>query len=255
MSSKPINMSGTRYGNLVAVSPLCTKANGNVVWQFICDCGNAAEIDGYQVRSGRIWTCKVCSAQRSRQASVTHGLSTSPEYSVWESMNTRCHNKRATAFADYGGRGITVCQRWRESFAAFISDMGARPTSEHTIERLDVNGNYEPNNCCWITAEKQALNKRSNRLVTIDGTTKPVRAWERQAGLRAGCISQRLDAGESGPGLLRRSTRGGTIELEGVSDTYEGWSKRTGIKASTIAMRITSYGWSVQKALTEGATS
>jgi len=93
-----------------------------------------------------------------------HGLSKAPEYAVWEHMKERCYRKTNTAYKNYGGRGISVCDRWRNSFLAFYEDMGDRPSSKHQLDRIDNNGNYEPDNCRWVTVEKNARNKRNNVL-------------------------------------------------------------------------------------------
>lgn len=168
-------------------------------------------------------------------------------------MQTRCHNPNSTSYQDYGGRGIEVCARWRGSFADFYADMGPKPSKHHSIEREDVNGNYEPSNCRWATAAEQAANKRNTRRIDINGVIKTLSDWAIESGLLASTIHLRLKAGVTGPELLAPSRSGGTLKFNGVTDTYAGWSQRTGIKQSTIAMRLTKYGWPVDKALTKGA--
>lgn len=246
-------MTGRRYGALVAIRRVGSKPNGNAIWLCRCDCGNECEVDGYDVRRHKTISCKECGAERSRQGSVKHGLSHTREFATWTDMHTRCYNPNSTGFSGYGGRGISICDRWRESFANFLADMGPKPSRSHSIERDDVNGNYEPGNCRWATAKEQANNKRSNRLVTIDGVTMNVSEWSVASGVSKTCIFLRLKAGEEGVALLRPSKRLGCVTHEGITDTYEGWSKRTGIKPSTIAMRISNCGWSIADALSKGA--
>jgi hypothetical protein len=93
-----------------------------------------------------------------------HGLSRTPEYVSWTCMKGRCYNRAIKSFKHYGGRGIKVCDRWLQSFENFLADMGERPSLRHTIERINNDGNYEPNNCKWIIAEHQALNRRSTKI-------------------------------------------------------------------------------------------
>lgn len=97
-----------------------------------------------------------------------HGLSFATEYRCWISIRSRCSNPRNTAWENYGGRGIKVCDRW-ESFEHFLSDMGRKPSKRHTIERRDVNGDYEPKNCFWATMKEQARNKRNQHFVEVNG--------------------------------------------------------------------------------------
>ena len=180
-----------------------------------------------------------------------HGLTNTPEYRVWTDMRTRCNNKNATSYDGYGGRGIKCCQRW-DSFTNFLSDMGKKPSPIHTIERIDVNGGYEPMNCKWATKEAQAANKRNTIRKVVDGETKRIPELASDAGISRSGMWLRVKRGTEN--LTRGSKRNGWLTFNGVTDTYVGWAKRTGLKRSTIAMRITRYGWSVQQALTKGAS-
>lgn len=247
-------MTGQKFGALTAIQAIGRKSNGNLIWRLLCDCGKQCEIDGYDVRRGYRTSCHECGAERTRLASVKHGMSNSREFSTWTDIQTRCSNPNTNSFADYGGRGIKVCSRWLESFENFFADMGPRPSSSHSIERDDVNGDYEPSNCRWATVREQSRNRRNNRLVTINGVTKIAADWADEAGILHSTFSLRLKAGISGVALLAPSKREGCLTFNGITDTYAGCGKRTGIKPSTLAMRVTSYGWPLHKALTQGAS-
>jgi hypothetical protein len=108
-------------------------------------------------------------------------------------MKKRCLNQNDKRFEDYGGRGITVCERWKSSFEKFISDVGPRPSASHSIDRIDNNGNYEPKNCRWATREQQANNRRSN--IRFGGKCQSARQWEKDCGIPATVISNRLRRG------------------------------------------------------------
>lgn len=123
-----------------------------------------------------------------------HGLSGDPLWNRWRRMIQRCHGGRS-AKSGYAGRGISVCQRWRESFDAFVEDMGHPPTPKHQIERIDNDGNYEPGNCCWATPAEQARNRRDNKLLTIDGITKPLSEWLKASTVSRGTVEMRLKRG------------------------------------------------------------
>jgi hypothetical protein len=123
----------------------------------------------------------------------TRGGRISPEYKAWESMNQRCSNPNNRSWKHYGGRGIRVCERWRGSFKAFLLDVGARPSEQHSLDRFpNMNGNYEPGNVRWATREQQGSNKRANHRVTAFGRTLTLSEWSRESGIGADTISRRL---------------------------------------------------------------
>jgi len=122
----------------------------------------------------------------------------SSEYTSWSQMKDRCYNKNDHAFYRYGGRGITVCDRWRNSFINFFSDMGPRPSPNHSIDRIDNNGNYEPSNCRWATIKEQNRNRRDNSLITVNGVTKCLVAWVEELGICRTTIQRRMQNGMNG---------------------------------------------------------
>lgn len=140
-------------------------------------------------------------SQRTHGESASGGRRT-PEYMAWGAMKSRCYNHHAPQYPGYGGRGIQMCDRWRESFERFLEDMGRRPSPGHSLDRIDVNGNYEPGNCRWATAKQQSRNVRTNCLIMIDGVTKTAVEWSEQSGLHQGTISRRARRGIAGQALL-----------------------------------------------------
>lgn len=124
-----------------------------------------------------------------------HGMNKSPEHRAWVHMRQRCTNPRKREWPHYGGRGIKVCDRWMASFVAFFADVGQRPSPAHSIDRINVDGDYEPGNVRWATQQQQVENTRTVRLVTIDGKTQTVAAWEREKGLSKGQVRSREAAG------------------------------------------------------------
>lgn len=121
-----------------------------------------------------------------------HGHTHTTVYNVWSSMKGRCLNRRTAAYKDYGGRGITVCDRWLD-FRLFLGDMG-EPPAGMTLDRIDNDKGYEPSNCRWATRTEQSLNRRSNHLLTIDGVTKPLSLWAADTGLTYATLHQRIYA-------------------------------------------------------------
>lgn len=141
-------------------------------WLCRCECGTVRRVVRFDLSSGRSKNCgcvrRVTAAKAAAEASKTHGMENSPEYRIWVDMRRRCYNPKRPDYRNYGARGITVCEEWREDFAAFYRDMGPRPDGK-TLDRLNNDGPYEKRNCVWATATSQARNRRTSRTVEING--------------------------------------------------------------------------------------
>lgn len=178
-----------RFGKLVAVSP-AESIRGQWLWNVRCDCGNPTPktVRAHDLLTGKQTSCGC--------VHVTHGATRggkcSPEYLSWRSMVARCNNPRATGFANYGGRGITICAQWRD-FATFLADMGPRPSPKHSLDRKLSDGNYEPGNCKWSTTAEQNRNKRSLRMLTVNGETTYLAEWARKKGIGEDTLKRRID--------------------------------------------------------------
>lgn len=160
-----------------------------------CDCGRLVIVSVPSLVSGNTQSCGC--THRENKHSLKHGLSTSSEFEIWSGIKKRCNNPKAECYRNYGGRGITVCERWDKSFQSFLEDVGLRPSSRHSLDRIDNNRGYEPANVRWATRKQQANNMRVNRNITALGITRTMAEWADCTGINYRTIASRIAMGWS----------------------------------------------------------
>lgn len=235
---------GERHGRLVVVELLSGKS-----CRVLCNCGSERVVAPGNLRSGATRSCG-CLAKEYKGAPKTHGASRTKLYRVYRGMLQRCNNPNTVHYKNYGGRGITVCARWAESFEAFRSDMGEPPADHLSLDRIDNDRGYEPGNCRWATDKDQARNTRRNVWVEHNGERLLATDWARKLGISRQRFDQRLRAGFPperlfAPGNVEsiNRTKGRVLSspvliLNGRKQTLVQWAKELGLTRTTIRARL-----------------
>lgn len=200
-------LTGKRFGRMTVIRQTDRPPGKlhNRYWLCRCDCGNEKVYCTGEINRGAIVSCgcyhREMASKRAYEQHLTHGKTGTRLYGIWNAMKDRCSNPNCKTFHLYGGRGIKVCEEWKHSFEAFSEWAvlnGYDPSKkrgECTVDRIDVNGNYCPENCRIVSQKEQCKNKRSNRMITYNGETKTMTEWAEQYGLRVGTLRDRLSYG------------------------------------------------------------
>lgn len=191
---KRIDLVGQRFGKLLVLKLYDINKWRNSVWLCRCDCGQIKTIQHSHLKSGAIVSCGCFNMEKSLKHGHAKNGKSSKIYMAWDAMHQRCTNSKTENFNRYGGRGIRVCVRWKK-FENFLKDMGEPPTQQHSINRIDNDGNYCKSNCEWALPKRQARNKRNNRLITYGGKTQCLIEWAEEFNIHERTIAYRLDQG------------------------------------------------------------
>jgi transcriptional regulator with XRE-family HTH domain len=190
------NLLGNRYGMLIVTKYSGTRGANHKYWECKCDCGNETVARGSHLIAGNVKSCGCIRGEWMKQNSSQNGLSRSRIYNIWRSMLKRCYLPTNPSYIHYGGRGISVCDEWKNNFQSFYKWSIENGYKEKlTIDRIDVNGNYEPSNCRWATPKQQANNRTNTTLITLNGETHSASEWSEILKIPRVTIKNRLRKG------------------------------------------------------------
>lgn len=203
MKRNKIELTGLRFGKLLVESKSESRGkHGEVLWNCRCDCGNERLTIAGNLKAGTALSCG-CTSYETRKL---HGMTNSTTFKSWDSMKQRCLNAKAPDYPRYGARGISICSEWLKSFNNFLNDMGERPDGT-SLDRKDVNGNYEPSNCRWATRSQQQRNKTTSIILEWNGVRKCSADWADEVGISSKIICARISAGRSVEDALTKPNR------------------------------------------------
>ena len=256
-----LDIVGQRFGRLTVIEDDGKRTNkGMVMWHCICDCGKHVHVPTSYLTTGDTRSCGCLFKETAKQPSTLRHGDASPNgkyariYESWHQMKKRCNNPKDRNYHNYGGRGISVCDEWNryENYRDWALKNGY--SDELTIDRIDVNGNYEPSNCRWADSITQGNNRRSNRNVEYRGEIHTVKEWSRITGLSPGVIARRIDTGWNMDDVFNKPTNIRKAPCPGI--TYNGethsireWSRIVGLSYSALVKRFEA-GWNIEDALT-----
>lgn len=243
------NLIGKTFGNLYVESKADSK-NGRRMWNCVCDCGRKTIVSTYLLKSGHT---KSCGCITGRPGGVSPKIKGTVIYSRWQAMKKRCYQVGTQGYENYGGRGIKVCESWKNNPVAFYEWAIKSGFSENlTLDRIDVNGDYCPENCRWVTAKEQGRNKRNNHLVEFNGKKMTVSEYSELTGVNRGSIDWRLNQSK----MKEKEALNKPIkhQKKGISlgfNLSEECRKR-GLNVSTVWYRINVIGLDAEEALSKG---
>lgn len=187
------DITGRRFGRLTVIGIAGRDNHRQVIWRCRCDCGKEANVRGYSLRSGNTQSCGCLADERRAETHRKHGGTHTRLYRIWGGMKARCFSPNEPCYPYYGGRGIKVCDEWLsfETFQTWAISHGYR--DDLTIDRINVNGHYEPSNCRWATLKVQQNNKRSNRVIEFNGESRTLQEWAEAIGINHSTLIERIE--------------------------------------------------------------
>lgn len=250
------DLTGQKFGRWTVLSRAHTAPGKQAKWSCRCDCGGEADVAAATLKNGTSKSCGCLTREAIIRRSTTHGQSGSPTYLTWQGMIARCTNPSHVGYQRYAKKGITVCERWLTSFENFIADMGEKPKGR-SIDRIDNDKGYYPENCRWATAKQQCRNQDKTIMLTVDGVTKPLQDWADDVGAKHATIKERIlngwghkDAVYTPVGTYQDNVRTRVLEFNGKKMHPREWAEELGISVGSVYQRL-SRGWPMDRVLSK----
>lgn len=244
---KKIDITGQRFGRLTVIKPVESK-NKLTRWLCMCSCGKQVIVATRSLRRGDTRSCGCLHTEISKMLHLTHGKTNTRLHNIWSGMKERCYNQNCEKYHLYGGRGVSICDEWKNSFETFYSWAITNGYKEGlSIDRIDNQKGYFPENCRWLTQAEQMRNTTVNHWLTCNGKTMVLMDWAKELNLSETTILKRLKNFDVETALSKpKAEHGGNptilCGLNGETDTILGWSKKLGVCRETIRRRIHDYG-------------
>jgi hypothetical protein len=248
-----IDLTGKKIGRWLVLKRV-NNHKGRVAFLCRCECGTEREVLSQFLLNGQSKSCgclnREKASERMKERNQTHGLSKTRLYTIWKNIHSRCLNKNNPVYKHYGGRGITLCDEWRDYKNFYQWSMSNGYKDDLTIDRIDVNGNYEPNNCRWADDYTQHNNTRKNVYVVYKGQRKTASQWSRELKISKCRLYRQLKNGKTLEEIINTPVRNHYLEVDGQKHTIAEWARIYDMPYDVVEARVNKYGWSAEKALT-----
>ena len=248
---KFIDLTGQKFGRLTVIKRVDNSKMGRVQWLCQCCCGNETKVSSLSLRTQNTQSCGCLYNETRKTIRKSHGYKHSRLYKIWGNMKQRCYNDNVKCYKYYGARGIQVCDEWRNNFKSFYDwAMNNGYRDDLTIDRINVDGDYEPNNCRWATNEEQSNNRRNNHTLTINNETHTTKAWSNILGIPYSTIKSRIKQGWTTENILMTPyTPREYYTIDGVEKTLSEWCNIYSMPYNLIFDRVFRSHWDLKKAL------
>lgn len=249
---------GDIFGRLTVMKEAGRTASGNILWLCSCECGNETKVTGSCLKGGDTKSCGCLNTDKIIARNTTHGLSKTRIYELHHNINQRCYNPKTKFYKHYGGRGIKVCEEWKDFLVFYEWCLRSGYEEGLTIERIDVNGNYCPENCTWISSAKQHDNTTRTIIYSYNGESRTLPEWGRVLGIKYTTLRNRITRNPndlskvfSTPVKSPTGNKRGALELcvNGIIKTVKEWGEGVGLGRKGVIERI-DRGWTLEEAVT-----